>query len=210
MMRPGLPFIIAAAAVYAAVALGLYVARSGWVAILLYHAVMVLALLGSGQREPFRRVLTGWKTAALVPAMLTTAVVGPAFYVLWPYIDATPNGLHAELREFGLGGVSWIAFAVYYATIHPLLEELFWRGRPGGSRITPDWRDVAFAGYHVLVLRLFIGPVWIGLSFVVLVLTSWLWRLATRRFGGLGVALTSHAVADASIVVAATFIARAG
>jgi membrane protease YdiL (CAAX protease family) len=41
-------------------------------------------------------------------------------------------------------------------------------------------------------------------------LASWLWRLAARRFGGLGVPLASHAVADAAIATAATIIAFGG
>ena len=96
-------------------------------------------------------------------------------------------------------------------TVHPVLEELFWRGgRAGARRPVPDWRDVAFAGYHVPVLWFFVGPGWVALSFVVLAAGSWLWRLADHRFGGLGVPLVSHAAADLSIMVAATLIARHG
>lgn len=209
-MRRGVLTIVSAAVPYAAVAIGLYAARSGWAAILLYHLGVVLVLAASSWRARLERLRAGWRTAVIFPAMLFGALAGPALYLLWPYIDVTPNGLDTSLREFGLGGKSWIAFAVYYSTLHPILEELFWRGDTRRARLAPSWWDAAFAGYHVMVLWLFIGPVWVGLTFVVLLSTSWSWRLATRRFGGLGVALASHAVADASIVAAATLIARAG
>jgi membrane protease YdiL (CAAX protease family) len=209
-MRPRITSIIAAAVPYAAVVIGLYAVRNGWAAILLYHLGIVLVLIGNRSLTPLRRILTGWRSPVLILAMLAAAVAGPALYFLWSYMDATPSGLQSRLQEFGFDGASWIAFAVYYATIHSFLEELFWRGSARGGALTPGWWDAAFAGYHVLVLWFFIGPIWVGLCFVVLLLTSWLWRLATRRFGGLGVALASHAFADASIVVAATLIARAG
>ena len=200
----------AAVVPYAAVGAGLYALGSAWAAILLYHLGIVIVLSITGWRSPVLRAQSGWRWIAL-PASAAAALAGAGLYLLWPYIDATGAGLDARLREFGLGGASWLLFAGYYSTVHPVLEELFWRGgRAGARRPVPDWRDVAFAGYHVPVLWFFVGPVWVALSFVVLAAASWLWRLADYRFGGLGVPLVSHAAADLSIMVAATLIARHG
>jgi membrane protease YdiL (CAAX protease family) len=209
-MRAGFSAIIAAAIPYVAVAVGLYAARSAWAAILLYHLGIVAALSISGWREPLRLAVSGWGLGAAAACAAVTALAGTALYLLWPYVDATPAGLGRRLLDFDLGGSSWLLFAAYYSTVHPFLEELFWRGDPGGDGKASLWRDAAFAGYHVPVLWFFIDPAWIVAVFVILTAASWMWRWTTRRFGGLGVPLVSHAVADISIVVAATFISRAG
>lgn len=209
-MRPvNLP-MAAAVVPYVAVAAGLYALGSAWAAILLYHLGIVVVLSITGWRPPLQRAQSGWRWFAL-PAAAAAALAGAGLYLLWPYIDATGAGLDARLREFGLGGTSLLLFAAYYSTVHPVLEELFWRGGgSAGRRPAPDWRDVAFAGYHVPVLWFFVGPVWVVLTFVVLAAASWLWRLAAYRFGGIGVPLVSHAAADLSIMVAAMLIARHG
>ena len=40
---------------------------------------------------------------------------------------------------------------MYYATVHPVLEEIFWRGYLSRAHRSPVVTDVAFAGYHVVV-----------------------------------------------------------
>jgi hypothetical protein len=210
MMRTGSISIVAAAIPYAAVGVGLYAARSAWVAILLYHLGIVAALSMSGWRRPLRLAALGWHPGAAAALAAVTALAGTALYVLWPYVDATPAGLGRRLAEFGLDGSSWVLFAVYYSTVHPFLEELFWRGNPATGGRAVLWRDAAFAGYHAPVLWFFIGPAWIAAVFFLLTAASWTWRQSAGRFGGLGVPLVSHAAADISIVVAATIISRAG
>jgi membrane protease YdiL (CAAX protease family) len=204
-MRRPVP-ILAAAVPYAAVAIGLYAARSAWATILLYHVGIVLVLAATDWRRRLGLARSGWRGG--VAALTAAGAVGGgvALYVLWPYIDATPQGLGRALSDFGLTGAGWLTFAIYYSTVHPFLEELFWRGDRAEGSGAPNWRDAAFAGYHVPVLRFFIGPAWIVISFVVLLLAAWLWRLAARRFGGLGVPLLSHAIADVSIITAATLL----
>jgi len=202
--------IVTAVIPFAAVVVGLFVAHSAWAAILLYHAGILIVLFTGGRRRVVLKAAKGWCTAAGVAGAVTGACAGIALYVLWPYIDATNGGLRFLLSRFGLTGFSWIVFAVYYATVHPLLEELHWRGNDLATGRGPSWMDAAFAGYHVLVLQYFIGPFWIGVSFLVLFLVSWLWRTLAGRFGGLAVPLLSHAVADASIIIAANQIARGG
>ncbi len=200
--------IVVAVIPFAAVVAGLFAAHSAWAAILLYHAGIVAILFTGGRRRVFLKVVKGWCVVAGVAGAVTGACAGITLYVLWPYIDATNGGLRFLLSQFGLAGSSWIAFAVYYATVHPLLEELHWRGNDLTTGPGPSWMDAAFAGYHVLVLQYFIGPLWIAVSFVVLFLVSWLWRMLAGRFGGIAVPLLSHAVADASIIIAANQIAR--
>lgn len=210
MKHRGRLSIVIAVIPIAAVALGLFAARSAWAAIFLYHAGIVVVLFTGDWKQVIRRVGRGWCAVGAVAGAVTGACAGVAIYVLWPYIDATNGGLRLLLAQFGLAGQSWVVFAVYYATVHPFLEELHWRGHDPSAGAGPSWLDAAFAGYHVLVLQFFIGPFWVAVSFVVLFLVSWLWRIVTRRFGGLAVPLVSHAAADASIIIAANQIVRGG
>jgi hypothetical protein len=195
---------------FAAVATGLFAAHSAWAAILLYHAGILAVLCTGGRRRVFLKAFKGWCTAAGVAGAVTGAFAGIVIYVLWPYIETSNGGLRFMLSRFGLTGSSWIAFAVYYATVHPLLEEMQWRGNDLSRGPGSSWLDAAFAGYHVLVLQYFISPLWIAVSFLVLFLISWLWRTLAGRFDGLAVPLLSHTVADASIIIAANQIARGG
>lgn len=205
-MRDRATNIIQASTPTVAVAVGLYAIRNAWVAILLYHAVLVAVLAAGNWRGPLHSVRKGWRPWAVWAAAVAGALAGVMIYLLWPIIDATPAGLGDAMEDYGLYGTTWIVFAVYYSTLHPLLEELFWRGGFMSRSKYPSWRDAGFAGYHVVVVRLFVGPVWVGVIFVVLVLVAWMWRQAVLRFGGLGVPLASHVVADASIVTAITLL----
>jgi hypothetical protein len=208
-MRAGPVAIVAAALPYAAVVAGLVAARSAWAAILLYHAGIVVLLAASGPRKKIRRVAGGWRTVAALTGAGAGGGAGVLLYVLWPYIAATGAGLETRLVDFGLGGRSWVVFAVYYATVHPVLEELHWRAGDTGTTRWPSGRDAAFAGYHAVVLPYFIAPFWVAVAFGVLLATAWIWRAAARRFDGLAVPLLSHIVADTGIVIAATAIAHA-
>jgi membrane protease YdiL (CAAX protease family) len=204
---PGRASNIARAAVPSvAVAVGLYAATSAWAAILLYHAVISVMLTISGWGEPMRLLRSGWRGWGVWLGAVAGVLAGVMIYALWPCIDATPAGLSGAVERYGLHGRSWIVFAIYYSTVHPLLEELFWRGGFMSRSRYPSWRDGAFAAYHVIVVRLFVGPVWVAAIFAVLLVSAWLWRVAVLRFGGLGVPLASHVVADAGIVVAVTLL----
>lgn len=202
--------ILLAAIPYAAVVTGLYVVRNAWVAILLYHAGIVAVLAGEGRTRTLRSTRSGWERRAIVPACVVAALGGVALYLLWPVVGLGKEGLANALSEYGLGESRWVLFAAYYATAHPVLEELFWRGRLGSRRFEPAWPDAAFGGYHFLVLVLFVELPWALASAAILSVAAWAWRYAAGRFGGLGIPLVSHAVADLSIVLAITAIAAPG
>ena len=68
--------------------------------------------------------------------------------------------------------------------------------------------DVAFAGYHVLVLCIFIKLPWVLVSFGVLWFASWSWRQLVARYSGLGVAIASHAAADLSVIAVVEYLIR--
>lgn len=202
--------MLLAAIPYAAVVTGLYVMRNAWVAILLYHAGIVAVLAGEGRTDMLKTARSGWERRVMVPACMVAALGGAALFLLWPVVGLGKESLANSLSEYGLSGSRWVLFAAYYATAHPILEELFWRGRLGSRRFGPTWPDAAFGGYHFVVLVLFIEIPWALVSAVILSVAAWTWRYAAERFGGLGIPLVSHAVADLSIVLAISAIAAPG
>jgi membrane protease YdiL (CAAX protease family) len=185
---------------YIAVLVGLYVFGSGWLAMLGYHFGMAVVLVCCHSRGLFGEIFKGWNLLALLGGGVLSALVFPVLYFLWPYMETEGGELGGLLSKYGLCGISWVLFMVYFSTVQPLLEELFWRGYHVSSKRSVCMADVAFAGYHILVLALFIKWGWLAVAFFVLVCVSWLWRYLARRFGGLLAPVVSHVVADVCIV----------
>jgi len=199
---------IAIALPYAAVLLGLYVLRNAWAAILLYHAGMLALLRLGGQGGLLRAVRQGWSAPAAVVTGIVCASGSFLLALLWGTISREQVDLAETLTSLHLSGLSWWVFAAYYITVHPVLEEIFWRGYLTRAHRSPVVSDVAFAGYHVLVLCLFIRLPWVLVSFGVLWFASWGWRRLTARYSGLGVAIASHAAADLSVIAVVEYLIR--
>jgi membrane protease YdiL (CAAX protease family) len=197
---------LAIALPYAAVLLGLYVLRNAWAAILLYHAGMLVLLWLGGQGGLLRAVRQGWSAPAAVVAGIVCATGSFLPAPLWGTISREHVDLADALTRLHLSGPSWWVFAAYYVTVHPVLEEIFWRGYLPGAHRSAVASDVAFAGYHVLVLCLFIRLPWVLVSFGVLWFASWSWRQLTARYSGLGVAIASHAAADLSVICVVEYL----
>ncbi len=192
---------------YVAIFVGLHVVQNAWVAILLYHGTMATILMVDTPSGLGRAVRSGWNARAAVAGVTACVGSGILIYILWPYIRLGGATMQETLSRLGLEGTSWLVFGVYFVTLHPLFEELGWRCYLVPAARRPHWTDAAFAGYHVLVLALFVTPPWVVVAVAVLALASWGWRWVVRRQGGLGVVLVSHAAADLSIFLAATIIA---
>jgi len=126
---------------------------------------------------------------------LTTA---PLIYFLWPWMVRDGVVLAELLGRWHLTGPLAIVFCLYSVTLHPALEETFWR-----SLLPDHWIcDLLFAGFHVLVLACLVEALWLPLVFIVLSSVAWIWRWMVKRFQGLGVPFVSHALADLGVVIA--------
>jgi hypothetical protein len=226
--------LVSPAAAYGAVAIGLYVLRSGWAAILLYHLVLVAAvllcgsrgdvLLGRGREQgtgaspgasistwlghdrSAGRALRGWRTSWALPLLVLSAASGPVLLALWPWI-ALDAPLPPVLERLGLSGVSFVGFAFYYSVVNPWIEEVYWRACYASVVRRPLVADVLFAGYHVMILVLVVQPYGAAAAAVVLVGASAAWRAIARARGGLLIPVVTHMAADASIIVLAAFVA---
>ncbi len=199
---------LAPAIPYLAVIVGLYLLESAWAAVLLYHAGLVTVVTLGKPGSLARALRSGWHAPTAVAGSIVCAAGGVLIYVLWPHIALEDVTLSETLSRVGLAGTSWWLFGLYFVAVHPVVEEIAWRSYLAPARQGPHPIDVAFAGYHVLVLVLFVKPFWVVIAFAVLALSSWGWRWVVRRKSGLGVALVSHAAANLSIFLAATFVAR--
>lgn len=185
-----------AALPYVGTILGVYVFDQGLVAVGIYHAGIVW--IWSACRFPVRRVFQGMRWPAFSGLGFLCLLTGPLLWFLWPVMARPGVELPALLTQWKLtGGTAWM-FAVYSVTLHPVLEESFWRG------MLPDHllSDALFAGFHLLVLAPFIHAVWLPLAFVVLLTASAIWRYFARKTGGLAVPILTHALADLGVVLA--------
>ncbi len=144
----------------------------------------------------------------MLGVVVASALGGLFIFLLWPWIKLEELLLTVELTNLGLSGTPWLIFILYYFTINPILEELFWRGYLGNSSHKPVWTDVWFAGYHVIILFAFVDWPWVVLSFLMLVGVAWVWRQLAHIYRGLTISILSHAAADASIIGAVFLLAR--
>lgn len=197
---------LAALLPYVAVLIGMYVLSNAWLAMLLYHlGIMVFIFL---RKSPaFSKTLWfGFDRVLTIPAILVCAMAAPIVYFLWPWFSVSDSILSDWLSLYGLTGFSWILLIPYFSIVHPVLEEIHWRNIAPKRFVWLCWQDLAFAGYHILVLfQLFHWP-WLFLVFAVLTGSSAFWRWVAQRTGGYGLTILTHAVADAGVVTAVCFM----
>ncbi|NIA28394.1 MAG: CPBP family intramembrane metalloprotease [Actinobacteria bacterium] len=193
---------------FVAVGTGLYVLHSAWFAILCYHFLILTMLLLHWKQFSLRILFKGWNSRLAFLLTLIGFLSGPAIYFAWPMMQSNDSSLQVKLAQLGLHGKSLLIFCIYYAISTPLFEETFWRGLFANTSNHPAWPDIFFAGYHVLVLVLFVKPVFVILSFLVLVITAWVWRLIAKKFNGLFIPLLSHFATGLSIISALFILSR--
>lgn len=192
--------LIAAAlclAVYAWVALGLFVFKHA----LLTMAVYNIALCGGGWfllrprlRLSFCTKHIGAAAFALTGGFALTWLAME--YVLPLLPQAIPAVTLDPLNEVGLNARSFLVLALFFGLVNPLAEEAFWRGR-----ILPTLADahspapnllhaVIFTGYHIMPLSHMFTSLWLP---VAAVFTGGIvFGVVARRTRGLLVPLALH------------------
>lgn len=194
--------MISALVPYVSVLIGLYVFKNAWIAIGLYHLGMIVFLLTDRQKISLKRICSGWNLTAAVFGIAMSVMIFPILYIFWRYMSLGNISLGLALGNLGLQGASWFLFMIYFSTVQPVLEELYWRGYLGCNDLLISWEDLAFAGYHILVLARFIKWPWLIIAFVILTMAASVWRHISSRCGGLIIPLLSHITADISIIIA--------
>lgn len=189
---------------YVSVALGLYAFGSAWLAIVSYHIGMLAVVLASkaplGSHWVRSERLGWWPTTTSV-----FALGGVAIYALWPYTLPSCDLVRHGLGCLGITRQMWPFFAVYFCLVNSLIEEIFWRGYLRNDSRLPITNDLAFAGYHGVVLLFFASAVWVPLAILVCFLVAWLWRVMRAATGSLVLPIITHLIADVGIAMAVYF-----
>ncbi len=183
---------------YAAMLVGLYLLGSAWVSFLIYHGLVLLVIWRN--RDLQRDLVRGWNLKVGLAAVVFGVAGGVLVYMLAPYAGLDGDRINPAIARLGLVGTGWLLFVVYHALVNPWFEEILWRGRLGRDSRRPVRGDFLFAGYHVLVLMLFLEGVWVFVAFAVLAVAGWFWRQLRRRYEGLLLPVLSHMAADGSIM----------
>jgi len=195
-MRPSEPrrwtmqLILRLLAPYLSVLIFWFGFRNGWLAILGYHAQILLW----GRRTLRRpRIPDGVALLWGAPA----AGAGPLLYLLLPRVSRLEFPLW--LQEFHLEGWSLVLLIPYFGLLHPVLEEHHW----APLRERTPLSHAFFAGYHGLVLASLLRWPWVVLAVALLGGVSVGWKRLARRAGGSGATIVSHVGADLGVIVAA-------
>jgi membrane protease YdiL (CAAX protease family) len=190
---------------YVAMVIGLYIFKSGWIAFILYHLLILGFLIYSKKLSSWKNMFKGFNLGFAFGAILFGLMGGIILYFLSPYAGVESK-LTPVLTSLGLTGGIWMAFVIYHFLINSWFEEFFWRDYLGSDKKGFVFSDFVFAGYHLLVLALFLSWPWWILSFAILSFAAWFWRHLRRKYNGLLMPILSHIAADASIMLVAYFI----
>lgn len=183
---------------YAAVYVGMVTLQSAWGALLGFHLALLPALTRNWAQAPLRLLPVSWRLTTLVA--LTGLVAGLGLWWLWPSLGIQAD-YPARVAALGLSGFIWLPFMAYFTLVNPLLEEAYWRGLLGSPSYFLRPVDFLFAGYHLLILALFVHWPFLLLAVGILALASWFWRQVSRSTGSLLPVVLAHALADLSILV---------
>ncbi len=185
------------------IAVGLYSFHSGWLAILLYHAVLLGAmLLGKPRKVCVRAIVLGYRTVPALGLVLLSCLAGWGLFCLIHRLDPSGSFTLRQLSRAGFTVPALVPFALYASVINPILEELFWRGNYAVPR---GWIfDIFYALLHLPMFCFFGKLTLLQLPIPVLglVMAGLVWRLAARRLGGLASGIIGHGAGDLAFLVA--------
>jgi membrane protease YdiL (CAAX protease family) len=200
--------LISVAVPYLAVLIGLYAFKNAWIAIGLYHLGIVFFLVVGNRHSLLKKIYKGWEPIMAATGIVVSVMIFFLIFILWKYMQLENVRLDTALVGFGLHGTSWFFFMIYFSTIQPFLEELYWRGYMEFNHKFFSWTDLTFAGYHILVLCLFIKWFWLIIAFIVLTVAAFGFRHIAYKLKGLAVPMLTHIVADISIITLTNALIR--
>jgi membrane protease YdiL (CAAX protease family) len=185
---------------YIAVVMGMYLFKNAWVALLGFHASILILLAIVHPDIPVSILFKSKSPKWILISVLVCSTSGFGLYFLWDLFGITPD-LSAQLFSMGLKSpTSWLLFITYFSLVNPFIEEYFWRGYLGSNTKKFYVGDLVYAGYHGLVLLGKVQPVMTILAVVGLTSVGWFWRQISREDEGLLAAVLGHIVADFSIL----------
>ena len=187
--------------VYIAVALGLFVSRNAWSALLSFHLVILVSLLIAKPNIPIKILLTSKNIKWILISVLLCGSSGITLYLLWNKFGIA-HDLSAHVEAIGLNQSTWIPFIAYFTLANPFLEEYFWRGYLGSNTTNFHTSDFLYAGFHGLILLNRVQDSMSIYSLALLILAGWFWRQLARADNGLLAPVLGHMAADFTILLA--------
>lgn len=185
---------------YIAVVAGVHFFQNAWLAMLGFHASILIMLAVVRPNIPINVLVKSKSPKWIFFNVLICSVSGIGLYFLWNLFGVVPD-LSTQLGAMGLNSsISWLVFITYFSLVNSPIEEYFWRGYLGSNTKKIYIGDLVYAGYHALVLFGKVHPVVILLALVVLTSVGWFWRQISREDEGLLAAVLGHMVADFSIL----------
>ncbi len=187
---------------------GLYFLHSGWMAILLYHSVLLCSLFVGKRRAPWAIIFRGFDVRAVIVLVFLSFGTGWMFYEFIQALDPCGTYVLGQLSRTGFTCASLIPFLLYVSTINPVLEEFYWRQNyagPGG------WlHDVFYALLHIPLFCFFgkMTPVQLLIPVAGLVMAGALWRIVARRVNGLASSIIGHGSGDFAMLLAVLLMAK--
>ena len=192
---------IACLLVYAAVAVGLFIFRNAWGALLSFHLAILISLRIAKSDIPIKTLFTNHDIRWILLSVLLCGSSGVSLYFFWDKFGIT-NDLTSYVASMGLTQSTWIAFVAYFTLVNPLFEEYFWRGFLGSSTTNFHISDFLYAGFHGLILLNKVQASMIAYSLALLILAGWFWRQMARADRGLLAPVLGHMAADFTILMA--------
>jgi len=187
----------------AAVASGLYYFRSAWAALLLYHVVLIIALV-LRKNPPFDHTPL-WRGFSMITVAVGTAMMTfITFYLFQKLYALDPTGAYIARRfaRVGLNTRTFIPFAAYCSFINPLLEETYWRGNYASNRPSAYMNDPLFGLFHLPIYVRFASPAVILGSIAGITCMGLCARWLAKRLNGLVTPTIIHLVGDLTAMAA--------
>ena len=154
---------------YISAIFGLYAFNNIWLAVGIYHILILIFLASSNKLDLDKNLYKGWDLKIGWLAIAIGFLAGIIIFLTIPLITTTEH-LNNALVNLGLGNMkSLLVFILYWSFVNPIIEVVFWRGylQDKNKKIAPI--DFAFSGYHLLYLVFLIPWQFLIFPFVFLV-----------------------------------------
>jgi membrane protease YdiL (CAAX protease family) len=171
--------------------IGLHFFKNIWWTFFLYHGCCALPAI-IWKRNHWSKHLKRPTFRQAVTVILAAALFGIYTYFTYRYLGPymfNKTRAMASLTYRGFTMAMLIPLSVYFLTVNPIIEELFWRGVVLNELCEKDtkmfslpvlWTNFFFAAWHVLVIRLFVAPEFMYIAVCTVmsvgIFLSWLYR----------------------------------